>query len=69
MIETSNLTDADIGRRIIWEVGPGIENAGFLAAWSEDVVVIALMQSESKYLKPVEVDAKEVRWAESNSNN
>ena len=65
MIEIEELTDKDVGRRVIWEVGPGIENRGQLAAWTDDTLVLALQQAGSHFLTITnEIDPQEVRWAD-----
>ncbi len=65
MIEIAQLTDADVGRRVIWEIEPGIENPGQIAAWTEDRLLLAVKQTGSKFLRIVEdVDPAQVKWAE-----
>ncbi len=64
MIDPETLSDKDIGRRVIWEVAPGVEERGLLLAWAEGVVVIALPIPGSKYMRPVEVEPAQVRWVE-----
>lgn len=65
MIEIKQLTDKDVGRRVIWEFGPGIENLGQLAAWTDDNLLLAIPQPGSKYLQIVEnVNPQQVCWAE-----
>jgi precorrin-3B methylase len=64
MISPSTLTEKDTGRRVIWEIAPGVEEMAQLGAWLGDVLVIFVAVSGSKYLRPVEVFASQVRWAE-----
>jgi len=65
MIEITQLTDEDVGRRVIWEIGPGIENPGQLATWTEDKLLLAMKQADSMFLRIVEdVDPAQVRWAD-----
>jgi hypothetical protein len=64
MIEIERLTEKDIGRRVIWEIAPGAEELAQLAAWAGGVLVIVIPISGSKYMRPVEVDPAQVRWAE-----
>jgi hypothetical protein len=65
MIEISELTDTDVGRRVIWTVAPGVENEGQIAAWTEDKLLLAVKQPSKRCLRIVEnVDPREVCWAE-----
>ncbi len=63
MIDPATLSDDDIGKRVIWEIAPGVEEMGQLAAWASGVVVIVVPQAGSKYMRPVEIDPAQVRWA------
>jgi hypothetical protein len=64
MIDSAKLTEKDIGRRVIWEIAPGTEELAQLGAWLGDVLVIFIPESGSKLLRPVEVSASQVRWAD-----
>jgi hypothetical protein len=64
MIDPETLSDNDIGRLLVWEVAPGVEERGQLLAWAEGVIVIALPIPGSKYMRPVEVAPAQVRWVE-----
>jgi len=65
MIEITKLTEADIGRRLVWEVAPGAENPAVLGAWTDSALVIFVATKEHKGLHPVfDVDPADVRWAE-----
>lgn len=64
MIDPETLSDKDIGRFIIWEIAPAVEERGQLLAWAEGVIVIALPIPGSKYMKPVEIEPAQVRWLE-----
>ena len=69
MIEIAQLTDSDIGRRVLYEVAPGIENPGHLGAWTESSLVLFIPTKEHKGLHPIfDVDPARVRWAERLSN-
>lgn len=62
MIEISSIKESDVGRRVIWEVAPDVEECGLLAAWAGGVLVIMLPESGSNYMRPIEVDPAQVRW-------
>jgi hypothetical protein len=67
MIEIAQLTDSDIGRRVLYEVAPGIENPAQLGAWDvkADTLVLFIPTTEHKGLHPVfNVDPETVRWAD-----
>lgn len=65
MIEIGALTDADVGRRVVWEVAPGVENPGQIAAWTESSLLLAVPATGGKFLRIVDnVDPAAVRWAE-----
>ena len=65
MIAIEELSERDVGRRVVWRVGSGVENRGHLAAWTEDRLVLALEQAGSRFLRITEnIDPREVRWAE-----
>lgn len=38
MIEIGQLAEDDVGRRVIYEVAPGIENPAQLGAWTADIL-------------------------------
>lgn len=64
MIEIKNLTEDDVGRRVVWHVGAGIENPGQLVAWTGDRLLIAVAQADKKFLRIVEdIDPCQVCWA------
>ncbi|MGH9942457.1 MAG: hypothetical protein ACRD9R_08890 [Pyrinomonadaceae bacterium] len=63
MIEVENLSEKDIGRRVTWEVAPGVVNEGYLAAWDGGRLLIALRVTGKQFMRIVEdVDPAEVRW-------
>lgn len=63
MIEIAELTDSEVGRQVIWEVGPGIENPGQIAAWTEDKLLLAIQQPGERCLRIVEnIDPSQVRF-------
>lgn len=65
MIEIAQLTDSDIGRRVLYEVAPDIENPAQLGAWTADKLVLFIPTAEHKGLHPVfDVDPRKVRWAD-----
>lgn len=64
MIDPINLSEKDIGKRVIWQVRPGTEELAQLGAWSKDLLVIFISVSGSKYMRPVEVSPTQVRWAD-----
>ncbi|PYS88997.1 MAG: hypothetical protein DMF64_19015 [Acidobacteria bacterium] len=67
MIEIEQLTDADVGRRVVWTVAPGVENRGQLAAWTEDRLVLAIEVAGQVYMHiAYGVDPAEVCWLEVN---
>lgn len=64
MIEIAQLTEEDIGRRVLYEVAPGIENPAQLGAWTDTALVLFIPTTEHKGLHPVfDVDPAQVRWA------
>jgi hypothetical protein len=65
MIEINQLTEKDIGRRVLYEVAPGIENPARLGAWTEASLIIFILTKEHKGLHPVfDVNPAKVRWAD-----
>jgi hypothetical protein len=65
MIEISELSEKDVGRRVIWTVAPGVENEGLIAAWTEDKLLLAVKQPGKRCLRIAEnVDPAQVRWAD-----
>jgi hypothetical protein len=65
MIEIEQLTDADVGQRVIWTIAPGVENRGQLAAWTDERLVLAIEVAGQRYLHIAEnVDPADVCWLE-----
>lgn len=65
MIETAQLTDSDIGRRVLYEVAPDIWNPAVLGAWTDEALVLFIPTTEHKGLHSIfGVDPAKVRWAE-----
>lgn len=64
MIDITLLTDSDVGRHVIWEVSPGVEERGLIGAWVKDVIVIFIPKPDSQFMMPVEVEPGQVRWDE-----
>jgi hypothetical protein len=64
MIEIAQLTEADIGRRVLYEAAPGIENPAQLGSWTDTTLVLFIPTTEHKGLHPIfDVDPAQVRWA------
>jgi hypothetical protein len=65
MIEIAQLTEDDIGRRVIWEPIPGADNPARLLSWTEHTLVLGLPSAEHEGLHPTfDVDPAQVRWAD-----
>ena len=65
MIEIAQLTEEDIGRRVLYTVAPGIENPAQLGTWTDTALVLFMPTTEHKGLHPVfNVDPAQVRWAD-----
>ncbi len=64
MIDIKLLTESDVGRYVIWEVAPSVEQQGRLGAWLNDVVVIFIPKPNSQFMMPVEVNQDQLRWDE-----
>jgi len=66
MIDVEALTEKDVGRRVLWQPAPGVENRARLAAWWEGRLVLAVSVAGNDYLRIVEdVDPEDVSWVES----
>lgn len=66
MIEVAQLTEEDIGRRVLYEVAPEIENPAQLGAWDAKAgtLVLFIPTTEHKGLHPIfDVAPAKVRWA------
>ena len=65
MIDVAQLTEDDIGARVLWEVAPGIENPAQIGAWTDDTLVLFIPTTEHKGLHSIfNVDPSKVRWAD-----
>ena len=65
MIEIAQLTEEDIGRRVLYEVAPGIENPAQLGSWTDATLVLFIPTTEHKGLHPIfDIDPSTVRWAD-----
>lgn len=65
MIEIAQLTDDDVGRRVLYEVAPGIESPAQLGSWTDATLILFIPTTEHKGLHSVfDVDPSKVRWAD-----
>lgn len=65
VIEIAQLTDSDIGRRVLYEVAPDIENPAQLGAWTDTTLILFIPTNEHKGLHSIfDVDPAKVKWAD-----